>query len=428
MKIETIQKGSLILAGVLLSSVFYLAGKHAQQGTDSEQSAGVPSPARPDSRFERLDGQSRAGREESPSRTRVRRAGGDRGIEEIMKLNDPLERTRSMLSWIERLTVEEMPGAGEYFRMTGQARKNSLEYQLFLSAWAKVDPEGALTKLRSEKDFDSHGKQILAAWAAQDGEAALAWAQQDLAAGGNPDMANKWIEGIVEGLALSDPEMAGALVSSMPESKAKREAIETMLRELSKEGLEAPKKWVAALPMGASRDEAVQQLAQQLARFEPREALKWAESMGESGILNAAEPIVENWAAENLEEAKAWAEDQSADVLASTAPALIKEMLKKDEWNQASEWLTPHDGDPRFDEAIEQLVRQANREQPEFAADWAKRIADPLKREQGLQNLFQKWKGFDPAGAQRYLDTHEVPESVRKHFSSGRLGSSEGME
>jgi hypothetical protein len=336
-----------------------------------------------------------------------------------MKLADPLQRTQSMLAWIEELKVEEMPGAADYFRRTGEAHKNSPEFQLFLTAWARVDPLGALAQLSTEKDFASNGRHVLSTWARQDPVAAIRWAEENFEASGNPNKANSWIEGIVEGVALSNPEMANSLISSMPESKAKREAIEAMLRELSKARLDAPKEWISSLPAGAMRDEAVEQFAQQLARYNPQDALTWAQSLGGESLQNAAKPIIENWAGENLEEATSWAGKQSPEVLASTAPTLIKEMLKNGEWTQASEWLAPHDGDPRFDEAIEQFVRQANREYPALAADWARRLTDPIKREQGLQNLFKKWQGFDPAGMQEYLNNHDVPESVRNHFSPG---------
>ena len=401
------------LSGITICSAFFLAGKHTSNPPTNDSEAVSQSREIAISSRSPIDQSRRLG---SQVTARTDSLQANLKIGEILEIQDPAARTRAILAWIEQLSLEEMPEALAHFRATGLTSKNSPAYDLLLQQWAKTDPLGALQNVSNKDGFRSAGKTILATWVRHDPQAALQWAKENSTSEGNPEKANKWMEGIVEGLALVDQNMATELLDAMPQSKAKREAIESMLRELSKIDLDTSKSWVSSLPKGDFQSEAIEQLAQQIARNSPQDALAWAQSLGPESLASAAKPIVENWAREDLNEAKSWAEEQSGELLAEAAPALIKEMLQNNDFAGASEWLAPHDGDPRFNDAIEQLVRQADRESPALAADWAGRHTDPIKQEKILNNLFEKWHKHDPAAAQEYLQNNPVPGSVQKHF------------
>jgi len=336
----------------------------------------------------------------------------------ILTASDPISRMEHLLNFTRSLTADQFPEALANFQKAGFLKKNSAEYEILLTAWAQVDPQGALAGITEYPDSKDGSLTVVTTWAALDPGAAEQWARDNFDSTADPTKGNPHLVGVITGLVEQDLETATRLLQEMPSSGAQKDAIKSVLAKLQARDPEAAKAWTLALAPGEAQDKAIQELAEELASENPAEAIAWASSTGRETFLLAADGILDSWVKGNPEAALAWAESQPKDVLAVAGPHLIKDMTKRDDYAEASEWLATHDGNPKFDESIEKLVKQARKDAPELAADWAARITDARSREKVLTKLVEKWLQDDPARAQEYLKQENVPESVRKQIES----------
>lgn len=339
-------------------------------------------------------------------------------FEKILATSAPLSRMELILDYTQSLAASEFPEALENFHKAGMLNKNSTEYKLLLTAWAQVDPHGALAGISGYPDEKNASLAIITTWAGQNPEAAEQWALENFDDTADPSKGNPHLIGVISGLVEQDLESATRLLSQMPPSGAQKDAIKSVLSKLHLSNPEDAKTWTLSLAPGEAQDKAIQELAEKIASENPTEAIEWATSSGQETLLVATEGILDSWVKNDPEAALAWAESQPKDILAVAGPHLIKEMAAREDYAGASEWLASHDGNPKFDESIEKLVKQARKDAPELAADWAARITDAESREKVLTKLVDKWIKDDPARAQEYLNQENVPDSVRLHLTS----------
>ncbi|YCM43567.1 hypothetical protein V2O64_19860 [Verrucomicrobiaceae bacterium 227] len=336
----------------------------------------------------------------------------------ILTASNPISRMEELLKYTQSLTAEEFPEALEKFQKAGFLTKNSTEYEILLTSWAKVDPQGALAGITEYPDSKNASLTVVTTWASLDPGAAEKWARENFDSSADPTKGNPHLVGVITGLVEQDLGTATRLLQEMPESGAQKDAIKSVLAKLQASDPDAAKAWTLSLAPGEAQDKAIAELAEEISSKNPAEAIEWATASGRETLLVATDGILDSWVENDPEAARAWAESQPKDVLAVAAPHLIKEMAKRDDYLEASEWLATHDGNPEFDESIEKLVKGARKEAPELAADWAARITDSQSREKVLTKLVEKWVKDDPARAREYLQQENVPESVRQQFES----------
>lgn len=156
-------------------------------------------------------------------------------MEEIVRGENPLDRSRSLLALIDQLAPGEFEEVIAKFRELGITQNRLGEYSMLLSAWAKVDPLAALeyAKVNTQGGFASN--TILATWAASDPDAALRWAE----AAHDGNGANPYLAGVIRGIAELDPARATELLAGMPFSEQRGEALAGMMQHILKQGPDA---------------------------------------------------------------------------------------------------------------------------------------------------------------------------------------------
>src|SRR6185503_7342490 len=86
-------------------------------------------------------------------------------LEEIVRKNDPVERNRALLAFLDQLGPGEMKEAVDRFKSLDLGESRNGEYAMILAAWAKVDPVAALDHAKESDDDDGFAfKTILATW------------------------------------------------------------------------------------------------------------------------------------------------------------------------------------------------------------------------------------------------------------------------
>jgi hypothetical protein len=118
-----------------------------------------------------------------------------------MRGENPLDRTRALLDFIDQLAPGDFEGSVAHFRSLGITDSRMGEYGMLLSAWAKADSLAALAYAKENTGNPFTANTVLTTWASIDPEAAIRWAQ----ANHTGDGANPYLAGIIRSLAASDP-------------------------------------------------------------------------------------------------------------------------------------------------------------------------------------------------------------------------------
>ena len=241
---------------------------------------------------------------------------------------------------------------------------------MLLTAWAKADPSGALAYASENTGGSFARTTILSTWAATNPDAAIAWAEANH---DNPDRANPWLVGVIEGIAPYDIARATTLMQTLPRSGERGEALRGVLSQLISKDPEEAKNWSASIEDEGLRSGAYAYTAEAIARKNPAEAAEWLAGLGDVEALNrAGEDITSSWYRDNPEEATAWINTLPPEAMSEAAEGVIGNIVREDPV-QAAEYLSQlatSNPDANFDSSIRDLVRGASRRDPELAAVW----------------------------------------------------------
>lgn len=351
-----------------------------------------------------LDGDSPASRSER-IRERAR---------ELKSMSDPIARAQGFLDFVQSLGPDEFLDAVDAFRDGGIENEQFGEYRLLLTAWAEVDPTGAL-EYASEKTGTPFARQtILAAWAKNDPLRATDWARANFDNGGDENRANPWLVGVIEGLASYDTDGATRLLEELPFSRERGDALGAVFDEITAMGNDFAKQWVASLGDEQLKAGAAARLARTLANEDPEAAADWASSMGPEVMGRATSEIVDQWADTDLSAARNWVESQPENIIAAAGPNLIDEIIQQENIGAASDWLQQFEGNPEFDSTIRSFVWNSVGKEPTVAADWIMKMTDERDRTGTFHRILGRWMEQDRTGAIDYINNNPVPESIKR--------------
>lgn len=164
-------------------------------------------------------------------------------LSSLVRSEDPLARNRAMLAYIDRLGPGNFEAAVAHFRSLGITENRLGEYAMLLSAWAKMDPVAALDYTKANTTSGFATETVLTTWASSDPDAALRWAE----ASHQGDGANPYLAGIIRGIAETNPERATQILTGMPKSIERGEALDAILPHLLSQGNEATRAWIAKI-------------------------------------------------------------------------------------------------------------------------------------------------------------------------------------
>ena len=345
------------------------------------------------------------------------------------------------------------------------------------SAWAEVDPEGALDHALTgmgagQLQSDAIGIAINR-WGQNNPREAWLWAEKNLSGPlkeraltdlmmgwtrRNPQDAADWLastgltsqpffNALPGTWAEFDPQGALAWADSLPPGKARDTA------EVAIAGTVAQHDPSAAAEMFSDRVDAGQNpalaitIADIWATTDPAAAAKWVSSMAEgAGKTEAAATLATVWAASDIRAAVEWSasisnEDMRRQVVSHIGttwgaidPYEALQWLGSLPMDAASdgitgamyswagtdpvglrEWIGEATGDPLVDRARQSLADVLSQEMMPDALDVAMGMESPVARDAALERYYREWRKTDDAGAQDWLDMNwsSLPDSSR---------------
>ena len=324
---------------------------------------------------------------------------------------DPVDRTRAWLDFLDRLSDEDFLAVITEFRANGVPEDRMNEYAMLLAAWARRDPLGALDYAAANTGSPFARQTILASWAGYDPDAALRWAEANHQGEG----ANPWLIGVIRGIAASDPVRATGLLTSMPFSPERGEALAAVLPAILSQGPDAARAWVSAIEDQRLRDGAMTQVADRLAAIDPKGTADWLVSASGEAANRRIDDVLSAWMRTDQAAAIGYFGDLPAGPARTNALRGIVNSIALEDPRRAAAFLDSHATDVN-DNVVQQFVWHAFREEPSIAADYIGRIANQGERENMYRRTLGSWLERDQAAAMTWLSANTVPESVVRHL------------
>jgi hypothetical protein len=356
---------------------------------------------------------------------RPTRAGSDRSsatiderlteLESIVRGENALDRSRAMLSWIDSLAPSEFEAAVARFRSLGLTQERMGEYAMLLTAWAELDPLAALAYTTENTRGGMATGTVLSAWASRDPESAIAWAE----ANHEGDEANPYIVGIIRGIASTNPTRATELLQGLPFSAERGEALQSMVPHLLKLGAESAKRWISALTDERLKDGAIARLAEAMAKDDPAGTASWLlANLGESSTRSVDEVFGE-WARTDKAAAmKSFEQLPKGDARSRALRGLVTVEARNDP-QAAANLMNSHPADID-DRLVMHFVWNSFGEAPSIAANQIGLIKDERMQARMYERTLSSWLEEEPAAAQRWINSAELPERVLKSLADGR--------
>lgn len=328
-------------------------------------------------------------------------------LEEIVRGDNALDRNRALLAFIDQLAPGEFMGVIDSFRKLGITQNRMGEYSLLLTAWAEADPMAALAYAKENTGTRFASNTIISTWAAKDPEAAIRWALADH----DGEDANPYMAGIIQSIAGNDPARATQLLSSMPRSQERGEALDQMLPHLLKQGGDATRAWIEGLQDEALRNGAMMRAADQLAATDPAGTAAWLLANPGEASQRRMDDVYSTWAAKDEAAALASMANLPAGEIRSDAlRGVITSVAVRDPQTAVS-MLDRYPGDVD-DRVVRNVVWHSFGSNPALAMNQIARITDQGDRDRMYGRSLEAWMDRDANAANAWLQQNTVPDSV----------------
>lgn len=348
------------------------------------------------------------------------RSGADssEAIKDITRYSDPIARNNALLALIETLGRDEFEGVVASFRELGITSERRGEYSMLLTAWAQIDPEAAITYATENTGGRLATSTILTTWAASNPDAAISWAE---ARHGDSEDANPWLVGIIRGMAPNDLARATDLMETLPRSRERGRALDSMVAMMVSRDLESAKQWSETIDDEYLRAGARATTAEALIRQDAGEAARWLAQLGDVDALNrVGENISGTLYDTNPEEALSWVSTLPSAAMSEGAEGIVNRVVRENPV-QAAEYisqLAQQNPDANFESSVRELVRGSTRSDPELAAVWVSGMSNEREKNRFYHRILAEWQGQNSAEASAWVQDNvdTLPRSVAQRF------------
>jgi hypothetical protein len=328
-------------------------------------------------------------------------------LESIVRGEDPLDRGRALLAYIDQLGSGDFEDAIAHFRSLGITESRMGEYSLLLSAWAKTDPISALEYARNNTGSNFATNTILTTWAATDAEGAIQWAQSNH----KGDGANPYFAGIIRSLAESDPIRATDLLTSMPRSVERGEALDSMLPHLLTKGNEATRSWIEGITDEALKSGAMMRVAERLAANDPAGTAAWLIANPSEASQRRVDDVYSVWARQDQQAAmSSLASLPQGENRSNALRGLVTSVASEDP--KAAVSLMDRFPSDVNDRVVQTFIWHSFGNDPSTAVNQIARITNPEDRDQMYRRAVGRWLEDDNAAATAWLQSNPLPENV----------------
>jgi hypothetical protein len=332
-------------------------------------------------------------------------------LESIVRGENALDRNRALLAYIDQLGPGDFEEAVAHFRSLGITESRFGEYSLLLSAWAKADPLSALTYAKENTGSRFATNTILSSWASIDPEAAIRWAETNH----EGDGANPYLAGIIRSLAGTDSARATQLLTGMPRSVERGEALDAMLPHLLRQGGETTRSWIEGLGDPVLRDGAMSRVAEQLAATDPAGTAAWLVANPGEASQRRMDDVYSQWARKDEQAAiGSLASLPSGENRSNALRGVISSVAMKDP--QAAVTVMDRFPNDVNDRVVQNFVWHSFRSDPSVAVNQISRIGDQREREQMYRRTMDAWMDRDATAATAWMQTNPLPQSVQEHL------------
>lgn len=356
----------------------------------------------------RTDSSRKSARTERPSR-KSSESEADRAarLESIVRGEDALDRSRSMLAFIDQLGPGDFENAVEKFRSLGLTESRFGEYAMLLSAWAKADPTAALAYAKENTGTSFATDTILATWAANDPEAAIRWAEGNHTG----EEANPYYAGIIRSIAATDPMRATQLLTSMPRSVERGQALDAFLPSLLAKGSDATRSWVDGIADDALRNGAMMRVADKLAENDPAGTASWLLANPGEATQRRMDDVYSAWAQKDQNAAlSSMAALPAGENRSNALRGLVTSAAIKDP--QAAISMMDRFPNDVTDRVVQNFIWHSFGNDPNTAVDQIARIGNERDREQMYRRTMEAWIERDRDAATAWMQRNTLPPSV----------------
>jgi hypothetical protein len=332
-------------------------------------------------------------------------------LESIVRGENPLDRSRALLAFIDQLAPADFEEAVAHFRSLGMTEDRMGEYGLLLSAWAKVDPLSALSYAKENTRSRFATDTILTTWASIDPDAAIRWAEANHTGdGANPNLA-----GIIRGLVATDPQRATQLLTSMPMSVERGQALDAMMPYLLSQGNEAARAWIGAITDDSLRNGAMMRAAERMAATDPAGTVAWLLANPGDAAQQRMDDVYSTWARQDEQAAMTSLASLPAGEIRSDA---LRGVVSSAAMQSPAKALSIMDRFPADvnDDVVRNFIWHSFGNDPAMAATQIARIQDAGYRDRMYLRAVGRWIERDAAAAGAWMRGNALPPSVQEQL------------
>lgn len=332
-------------------------------------------------------------------------------MREINQIKEPIERTRLWLLLVASLTPDQFEDFVAAFDSENRGPDHmgdySTRYTTLLSAWTGVRAEEAVAYAFKPGGSPLARESVITSWANLDPDSAIAWAKKShQGKNGNPWMAN-----VINGLSYKDPDRAIALLTEMPKSEARREALESLMPSIMQRGIAAARDWANAISDPALREEAIMRVAQNAASEDPQGTVEWLSAnrseTSDRSIAGALEAI----AVKDQSAAMSYFDNLPAGEARSHALRGIIGAVAADNPQRAAELMSTHSSDVT-DSTVKQFVTCTYDKNPEVALSGLAHMKNAKDQEFFYTHLFDLWMRKNQQAAIDWANSNTLPPYI----------------
>lgn len=333
-------------------------------------------------------------------------------LDSIIRNENPLDRSRALLAYIDQLAPGDFEEAIAHFRSLGITDSRNGDYAMLLSGWAQADPMAALAYAKDNTRGGFATNTILTTWASTDPEGAIRWAETNH----EGDGANPYMAGIIRSLAATDPARATTLLTGMPMSRERGDALDAMLPHLLTQGNEATRAWIEGITDESLRSGAMLRVAEKLAATDPAGTAQWLLANPSEATQRRIDDVYNAWAAQDQQAAlSAFATLPSGENRSNALRGLITNMANQDP-SAAISMMDRYPNDVT-DRVVQNVVWHSFGNDPATAVSQIARIADERERNRTYGRTISYWLERDATAANTWLQSNPLPPAVQEEVN-----------
>jgi hypothetical protein len=329
-------------------------------------------------------------------------------LEAIVRGENPLDRNRALIAFIDQLAPGDFQQVIEQFREFGLTEQRMGEYALLLTAWADADPEAALKYAKNSTDDRFATDTVLTSWASKDPAAAIRWAKVNFSGEG----ANPYLAGIIRGIVETDPTHATELLASMPRSEERAVALDAMMPHLLRQGNEATRAWIDNLKDPALKNGAMIRAGAAFADKDPAGTVAWLIKAPGDAAASSMEIIYGNWAKTNQAAAlQSYGTLPAGDIRSNALRGVIGNAIATSP-KSAVPILDAYPNDLN-DRTMRNFVWRSFNADPTTAVSQIYRIKNEAQRDRMYSRMVGSWIDSDPTAARAWMNANPLPAAVQ---------------